>query len=393
MLLMNKVLLAEPAPPLQVPPRIEVLRVESKQQLKSFIDFPHELYKHDPYYVPELYMAQKDLLTPGKHPFHEHSSLQPFLAYQDGKIVGRIAAILNNNHNAYNHTQDGFFGFFDCVDDTTVAELLFTEAQQWLLEKGAETIIGPVNFSTNETCGLLVEGFDSSPMAMMTYNYPYYAQLLESLGFQKKVDLLAYQFQAENFNDKPYRLAQSIRERLAQKNITIRPINLKKFKEEVINVREIYNAAWDKNLGFVPMTPKEFDYLAKDLKMILDPDFCQVAEHNGKLIGFSLAIPDINQILKTVKKGRLLPTGIFKLLLNRKKINAVRIIALGVLEGYRKLGIEACFYGAAMQKYRAKNMKMAEASWVLETNTLMNQGLLKMDAKPYKRYRIYEKAL
>ena len=371
----------------------KVLPVESKQQLKSFIDFPHELYQNDPYYVPEIYIGQKDLLTPGKHPFHEHSALQLFLAYENEKIVGRIAAILNNNHNAYNNTQDGFFGFFDCVEDSTVADLLFKEVQQWLLAKKVKTIIGPVNFSTNETCGLLVEGFDHSPMALTVYNYPYYQPLLEKLGFRKKVDLLAYQFLAENFNDKPYRLSQLIRARLEQKQITIRPVNLKKFKEEVTRVREVYNAAWDKNLGFVPMTPKEFDYLAKDLKMILDPDFCMVAEQHGKIIGFSLAIPDINQIQKTMKKGRLFPTGIFKLLGQRKKINAVRIIALGVLEGYRKLGIEACFYGAAMQKYREKNMKMAEASWVLETNTLMNQGLLKMAAKPYKRYRIYEKAL
>ncbi|WP_299825653.1 hypothetical protein [uncultured Pontibacter sp.] len=370
-----------------------VLPVETKQQLKAFIDFPHALYKDDPYYVPELYIAQKDLLTPGKHPFHEHSVLQLYLAYQDNKVVGRIAAILNNNHNTFNNTQDGFFGFFDCVDDGEVAGLLFNEVQLWLNAKGAKTVIGPVNFSTNETCGLLVDGFDSSPMAMMPYNYKYYIQLLESIGFQKKVDLLAYQFLAQNYNDKPYRLSEVIRKRLEQKDIIIRPINLKNYKEEAANLREIYNSAWDKNLGFVPMTPKEFDYMAKDLKLVVDPDFCLIAEHKGKMIGFSLAIPDINQVLKKIRKGRLLPTGIFKLLLLRKKINAVRIIALGVVEGYRKMGIEAVFYGAAMQKYREKNMQMAEASWILENNVMMNQGLLNMDAKAYKRYRIYEKAL
>lgn len=370
-----------------------VVLVDTKQELKTFIDFPHQLYKEDPHYVPELYIAQKDLLTPGKHPFHEHSLVQLFLAYEKGKVVGRIAAILNNNHNRFNNTQDGFFGFFDCINDGEVAAILFNKVRQWLLAKGARTVIGPVNFSTNETCGLLVDGFDSSPMVMMPYNYAYYPQLLEKLGLQKRVDLLAYQFLEENFNDKPYRLSEVIRKRLEQKNITIRPINLKKFKEEAEKLREIYNSAWDKNLGFVPMTPKEFDHMAKDLKMVIDPDFCLIAEHNGQMIGFSLAIPDINQILKKIKKGRLLPTGIFKLLMLRRKINAVRLIALGVVEDYRKLGIEAVFYGAAMQKYREKNMKMAEASWILENNTLMNQGLLKMEAKPYKRYRIYEKAL
>jgi hypothetical protein len=371
----------------------QIRPVNSKAALKAFIDFPHELYKQDPCYVPELYLAQHDLLTPGKHPFHEHSLVQLFLAYQDDKIVGRVAAILNNNHNAFNNSQDGFFGFFDCVNDGEVAALLFKAVHQWLLEKGAQTLIGPVNFSTNETCGLLVEGFDSPPVAMMPYNYAYYISLLEKLGFEKKVDLLAYQFLAQDYNDKAYRLSEVLRQRLVQKDIIIRTINLKQFKEEAARVREIYNAAWDKNMGFVPMTPKEFDYLAKDLKMVLDPDFCLVAEHQGKMVGFSLAIPDINQVLRKIKRGRLLPTGIFRLLLGKKKINAVRIVALGVVEGYRKLGIEACFYGAAMQRYREKNMQMAEASWILENNVAMNQGLLHMAARPYKRYRIYQKAI
>lgn len=370
-----------------------IVLVDTRQELKAFIDFPHQLYKNDPHYVPELYVAQKDLLTPGKHPFHEHSSLQLFLAFEEKKVVGRIAAILNNNHNKFNNARDGFFGFFDCINDTEVAAMLFSKVRRWLLAKEARTVIGPVNFSTNETCGLLVEGFDSSPMAMMPYNYAYYPQLLEQVGLQKRVDLLAYQFLEQNFNDKPYRLSAVIRKRLEQKGITIRPINLKKFKEEAAKLREIYNSAWDKNLGFVPMTPKEFDHMAKDLKMVLDPDFCLIAEYQGRMVGFSLAIPDINQVLKKIRKGRLLPTGIFRLLLQRRKINAVRLIALGVVEEYRKMGIEAVFYGAAMQKYREKNMKMAEASWILENNTLMNQGLLKMEAKPYKRYRIYQQAL
>lgn len=343
--------------------------------------------------MPELYIAQKDLLKPGKHPFYEHSSIQLFLAYSDDKVTGRIAAILNNNHNAFNNSQDGFFGFFDCVEDGQISNMLFQEVQKWLMAKGAKTMIGPVNFSTNESCGLLIEGFNSPSMVMMPYNYAYYSALLESMGFRKKTDLLAYQFKAEDYNDKPYQLSEVIRKRLEKKGIIIRTINMKRFDEEAAKLREVYNTAWDANLGFVPMTPREFDYLAKDLKMIMDPDFCLIAEHEGKIVGFSLGIPDINQILKKIKKGRLLPTGIFKLLLQRKKVNAVRILALGVLQGYRKLGIEACFYGASIRKYREKNMEMAEASWVLENNVLMNQGLVKMDAKPYKRYRIYEKAI
>ncbi|KAA3436949.1 GNAT family N-acetyltransferase [Rufibacter hautae] len=370
----------------------QVVPVNSKRLLKAFIDFPHQLFQGDPNYVPELFLGQWDLLTPGKHPFHEHSAVQPFLACEGKKIVGRIAAVLNRNHNQTNNEKDGFFGFFDCIDNQDVANLMFSEVAKWLKTQGAETMIGPVNPSTNETCGMLVEGFDSPPVVMMTYNKPYYLRLLENAGLNKKVDLIAYQF-TQGYNERPFRMTKVLEERLDRKGIKIRKISLKNFKEEVAKIREVYNKAWDQNLGFVPMTPQEFDHMAKDMKMILDPDFCMVAEHEGEIIGFSLSVPDINQILINVKKGRLLPTGIFKLLFKKKKINGLRIIALGVLEGYRKLGIEACFYGHAMEQFKKKNMKMAEASWILENNTLMNQGLLNMDAKPYKKYRIYQKAI
>lgn len=372
---------------------IKVTQVGSKKELQSFIDFPHELFKADKNYVPELFIAQRDLLTPGKHPFHEHSQIQAFLAHREGKIVGRIAAILNNNHNVFNKTKDGFFGFFDCENDKEVATKLFDEAKTWLKNKGAANFIGPTNFSTNETCGLLIDGYDQPPIIMMTYNPPYYQELIQEYGFEKKTDLIAYAFGQDGYDDKPFRLMDALMERLEKRNITIRKVNLKNFSEEAAKIREVYNAAWDKNLGFVPMTNNEFDYLAKDMKLLLDPDFCLVAEKEGKIIGFALAIPDVNQILIKIRKGRLLPFGLFKLLFNRKKINALRIIALGVLEDYRKMGIEACFYGRIIKSYREKNFKMAEASWILENNELMNRALQQINGVPYKRYRIFEKPL
>ncbi|MFL9485473.1 hypothetical protein ACI6Q2_22015 [Chitinophagaceae bacterium LWZ2-11] len=371
-----------------------IVSVTTPKQLKLFIDFPHDLYSKDPNYVPELFIAQRDLLTPGKHPFHEHSQLQAFLAYDNNKVVGRIAAILNNNHNTFNKANDGFWGFFDCVDDKEVAKLLFDAAEKWLKEKGTATSIGPVNFSTNEACGLLVDGFDSPPRAMMTYNSPYYLHLIENEGYKKRTDIFAYDFDLSAYKDERLKkMTAIIKERLDRRGIVIRPINLKNFKEEVTKVREVYNSAWDKNLGFVPMTDKEFDYLAKDLKMILDKDFCMVAEHNGKFVGFSLAIPDINQVLIKIKRGRLLPTGIFKLLSQKSKIKAIRIITLGVIEGYRKSGIEQFFYSSIIKNVEEKKMKNAEASWVLEENLLMNKAITEINGKPYKRYRILEKAI
>jgi GNAT superfamily N-acetyltransferase len=380
--------------PLTPSEMVEIKPVQSRKELGKFIDFPHDLYKDDPCYVPELFIAQRDLLTPGKHPFHNHSSLQLFLAWRNGKIVGRIAAIENNSHNEFNQAQDGFFGFFDSINDQAVADALFSTAEAWLKQKGATTMIGPVNFSTNETCALLVEGFDTPPMAMMTYNKPYYLDLIMQAGFAKKVDTFAHKIVSETVNEKPRKMLELLRKRLEQRNITIRKINMKKFREDADKIREVYNAAWDKNLGFVPMTREEFDYSAKDLKMIVDPDFVLLAEHEGKVIGITICIPDINQILINVKRGRLFPTGIFKLLFGRKKINALRIMVLGVLEEYRKLGIEAVFYGTIMENGLKKGMKWGEASWVLETNEMMNKGIENsVNGKVYKKYRIFEKAI
>jgi GNAT superfamily N-acetyltransferase len=372
---------------------IKIVPVNSKKELATFIDFPHALFAGDPNYVPELFIAQRDLLTPGKHPFHEHAKVQLFLAYNEGKLEGRIAAILNGNHNQFNNATDGFFGFYDVTDNVEVSDALLREAAAWVKEKGATTLIGPVNPSTNETCGVLIEGFGQPPVAMMTYNKPYYPRLLEHAGLHKKIDLFAWWIESNSYNDRSVRLQAALEQRLNRHGITIRPVNVKDFKNETAKLREVYNAAWDSNLGFVPFTENEFNYLAKDLKMLLDPKFCLVAEHEGKIVGFGLAIPDVNQILIKIKKGRLLPFGILKLLTGMKKVNSVRVLALGVVEGYRKLGIEACFYAAIIKRGLERNMKGAEASWILEHNELMNKGIESVNGRVYKKYRIYEKAI
>ena len=370
----------------------KVIPVSNKKELAKFIDFPHDLYKDDPNYVPELFIAQRDLLT--THPFHHHSSLQTFLAFDGDKVVGRIAAILNTAHNQFNEANDGFWGFFDCINDQEVADLLFTEAASWLKNQGiAGKFIGPVNFSTNEAAGLLIKGFDSPPMLMMTYNAPYYAELVEKAGFSKQIDLIAWHWDGDSYDDRSVRLLDALQARLKRNNIIIRKVNLKNFKQEAAALREVYNSAWDHKTGFVPLTDDEFAYLAKDLKMILDPDFALVAEQDGKLVGFGLALPNYNEIFKTIKKGRLLPTGIFKLLLNKSKIRSIRIYALGVVDGYRKMGIEAVLYGTIIKEYKRKGFTHAEAGWTLENNTMINEAIKAINGDPYKTYRIYEKQI
>lgn len=339
-------------------------------------------------------MAQRDLLSPQKHPFYKHGHIQLFLAYRNRKVVGRIAGIINGNHNVFNHTNDGFFGFFDCEHSQETADALLNAAEEWLNKEGAQSMIGPVNPSTNEICGLLVKGFEKPPMVQMPYNKAYYATLLEHWGLKKKVDLWAHALYATDLGDKPVRLYNALTERLAAKGITIRKIDLKKnFKKDLAGFANVYNEAWDKNMGFVPLTEDEFAFMGKDMKLVADPDFCLIAEHNGKIVGVSLCLPDMNQVLIRMKKGRLFPYGIFKFLFGRKKIDAIRILALGVLEPYRKMGIEACFYAGIMKRGLEKGMKMAEASWILEHNDLMNKAIENMHGKVYKHYRIYEKKL
>ncbi len=373
---------------------INIKKVSTSKDLAGFIDFPHHLYKDDVNYVPELFIAQRDLLDVKKHPFFKHSKLNLFVAMRDNKIVGRIAAIRNNNHlKYYSNSKDGFWGFFDVINDYAVAEKLFDTVSAWVKSEGLTTVIGPVNYSTNETCGVLVQGFDSPPVVMMTYNKDYYPEFIEKYGYRKKMDLIAYHLKTDELSDRTVNLVARLEDRLKLRGITIRTVNIKEFQKEVQKIKEIYNSAWDKNWGFVPMTDEEFEVMAKDMKMILDPDFCYLAEHNGKPVGFSLAIPDMNQVFITIKKGRLLPTGLFKLLFNKGKVNKMRVITLGVVEEYRKMGIEASFYARNIITARKKNIVSAEAGWILETNEMMNKALLNINAEPYKKYRMYELAL
>lgn len=371
----------------------KILAVTSKKDMTRFIDFPHDLYKNDENYVPEIFIGQRDLLTPGKHPFYEHSSIQLFLALDDEKVTGRIAAIHNVNHNSFTGGNDGFFGFFDCINDQETADLLFASAAKWLSQKGLTKMLGPASPTTNDVCGVLIDGFDRPPMAMMPYNAPYYDDLITKNGSHKKTDLFAYEINVADSNDRSVKLIDTLESRLKTKGITIRKINLKNFNSEVPKIREVYNKAWDKNLGFVPMTDNEFDYLAKDLKMILNPEFCLVAEKDDQVVGFVLGIPDINQILIKMKRGRLFPTGIFKLLLQQKNITRIRVLTLGVLEGYRKMGIEACLYGHIIKNTYGTKITGGECSWMLEENYLMNHAIEQINGKLYKKYRLFEKDL
>jgi len=372
---------------------ISVKEVESQSEMRRFIKLPWKIYKDNPYWVPPLISAQKELLNRKKNPFFRYADVRFYLAYKDGKPVGRIATIINRNHNRYHHENVGFFGYFESIDDYDVAHRLLKVAMINLKKEQMDVMRGPVNLSTNYEVAALVDDFNSQPVVNMIYNPPSYPVFYERFGLKKAKDLLAYKMtQGDEPPERMVRIAEKIRQR---ENLTIRNINLKKFDSELKIVNKIYNSAWADNWGFVPVPDDEFLNLAKEMKPLVDPDLVFVAEVNGEPIGFSLSIPNIYQALPYAN-GRLFPFGLFKLLWHTKvknKVDSLRIITLGVEKQYQKRGIDTIFYLETYRRGIEKGYKWGELSWILEDNTLMNRAAEMLGAHRYKTYRIYETSL
>ena len=365
---------------------IEVVAAD-KQALREFVELPYTLYRNNSYWVPPLRIAVKELLDRDKHPFYRNAEAEFFLARRSGSPVGRIAAIVDRAHNQFHNEQAGFFGFFECIDDARVAEALLARARKWVSDRGARCLRGPVSPSTNYECGLLVEGFDSSPMVMMTYNPPYYASLMEHTGLHKAKDLLAYASPSAEVHTA--KIERAAKRALAKNGVRLRPINMKDFDGEVTRVWEVYCAAWSRNWGFVPMSREEFFQMGKEMKQILKPELVLIGEVGDRTVGFALALPDINQALKPAG-GRLFPTGLLKILYHQRLIKSVRVLALGVVEEHRASGLAAAFYATLVRNALKLGYTTSEMSWILEDNVLMNRSLEVMGAKRYKTYRIYE---
>lgn len=361
--------------------------ISSKQDTINFIRFLWTIYRNYPAWVPPLMMDRKKLMDRKKNPFYKHSDAEFFLAERDGIVVGRIAAIVNHNHNKEHEENIGFFGFFECINEQNVANALFDAAKKYLQEQGVTAMRGPVNPSVNDEIGLLIEGFDLSPTVMMTYNPPYYPKLIENYGFKKAKDLFAYLLDQKTvYTDRFNRAHALVKER---QKLSFRTFDMKHFAREVNTVKDVYNKAWARNWGAVPMTDEEFDALAADLKQIIVPELIIFAEKEGKTIGFALSLPDINIALKYNKNGYILP-ALYHLLTKKKEINLVRIIVLGVIPEYLNTGAGgALFYETAMNAKKL-GYGYGEASWILEDNERMVKSAEAMQGKITKRYRIYE---
>ena len=364
------------------------------ESVKPFIDFSWTINARDPQWVPPLRSIFNALLDRENHPFYEHAEVALFVAERRGKIVGRIAATANYRANEFQGNTTGYFGLFECVDDEAVAHALLDRAAAWLKAKGRTSMQGPFNLSTNDELysgGVLIEGFDTPPVFMMGHNPPYYQRLVESAGFEKTKDLLAYWLP---HNQPPQRLLDGVERLGRREGWRTRPVNMKRFKEEVGIVMGVYNSAWERNWGFIPMTEREFDGMAKEFRPVVDPNLVIIAENSeGEPIGFMLALPDINRVFARLKDGRLFPFGWLKFLWYKRKIKTARLLTLGMKPGYQRSGIGAALYLKCFQQGAENGYENAEASWILEDNGPMRQALEKIGAYVYKTYRVYERPL
>lgn len=369
---------------------------ESRRDRKRLLDLPARLYRGDANWVPPLRSSAARLLA-GRTAFFKRAEMQLFLAERDGACVGRIAAIHNRAHNEVHEDRVGFFGFFECDPaDGEAAAGLFEAAGRWLSKRGLTSIRGPVNPSMNGECGLLIDGFDRPPMVMMPYNPPRYAEWIESAGFAKCKDLYAYLVRAEDVDsgkgrDRMMRLADVMRRRHPE--LKVRPLDMKRFEPEVRSLVDLFEAARDSNWGHVPLTAEEAVEMARDLKQVIDPELVLVCEVEGKPVGVSMALPNINRALAACG-GRLFPFGFLRFLRAMKRIHEIRILGIAALEQYRHLGVTGLLFLETILRGRAKGIDIGEASWVLEDNTMSNRTIQNvLEPEHYKTYRIYEKAL
>ncbi len=364
-----------------------VKKIEFKD-IDKFIKLSYQIYKDNPYWVPQLDSENKKMLS-DKNPYWQHAKRQLFLAYDESKnIVGRIAAIIDYNYIKFQETEVGFFGFFECIDNVEVAKLLFEEAKSWLEENKIYKMMGPMNPSTNDEVGFLYEGFDSEPKILMPYTHKYYLNLAEACGLKKIKELYAYNIPVA-LDDRMPRLTKALK--IVQKRnpgITLKTFDKKNYKQILEDVIDVYNSAWEKNWGFVPWTREEFVSIADTLVDLADPNIIMLAYDGEKVIGMLIAVPDYNYVFKKMN-GKLFPFGIFKFLYYKNKIKDLRLMIMGVKKQYRQKGIEAYMSLEALINSVKGGYKNCELSWILEDNIMTQRTAEMMGGSIYKRYAVY----
>ena len=375
-------------------PDLVVRPVRSAADRKAFLDVPYRLYADERHFVPPLRMDQKNVLDPKKNPFFEHGTVERFLAERGGEVVGRVAAIENGQHLAKYADGNGFFGFFDTVDDYAVAEALLDAAAGWLRERGLTGVRGPTNPTMNDVAGLLVGGFDRPPSILLPYNFPYYRDFLERWGFERAMTMWAFYVHEAYINkDRMARGAQIVQRR--NPGITVRSLDPARFDADVAAAMRIYNRAWAENWGHVPYTEHEALHLAKEMKPVIEKDLFLFAELDGEPIAFAVSLPNLNQALKHLPRGRLVSTGLPKVLGTWKLggVYEIRMALMGVLPEHRNLGLDALLIHQTIVNGQRDGYQAAELSWVLDVNKPLINALEKLGCTRDKEYAMFEAAL
>ena len=372
----------------------QIVPVETLADRKAFIGFQYDLYRHDPNWVPYLRSERLAFTDRQRNPFFQHGDVAFFRAVRGKRTIGTIAAIRNDRHNQFHGDRVGFFGLFDVIEEYPVAEALFTAAGDWVRAQGLDTLRGPMQYSTNEECGMLVDAFDQPPVIMMTYNPPYYPVFVERYGFRKAKDLYAYKLATYQIGDDgrgwPDKVRRAAEIATRRYGVTVRKPDMRHFEEELARAKQVYNDAWSRNWGFVPLTDAEMDHLAASLKQFLDPDIIFVAEVGERPVGLSIALPNVNQAFRYVRDGRLFPLGWMRFLLHRREINSLRVAIMGVVKEYQLRGVDALFYMRTLEEGVRKGYTWGEMSWILEDNVPMRQAAEMLYGSLYKTYRIYD---
>ena len=375
---------------------VSIRPVRTRRELKRFVRVPFRLHRDQPQWVPPLVFERMEFLDRRKNPWFEHGEAEYFLAERDGQPVGRVSAHLDRRWDEFQGGNDAMFGFFETAEDPEVARALLDAATEWAGERGRARILGPMDFTTNDEVGILIEGFERKPMILQPWHPPYYGELIEAQGFGKMMDLLMWELrmgelkEGERFDPSIHAAAEKA---LQEEGVTIRNMRKRDMANEVRRFMGVYNDAWGDNWGFVPITDAEAEFQAKNLKPVLDEEWTFIAEKDGEVVGAALTLPDINQVLERMK-GRLLPFGWLRFLLDRRRIDELRVFALGVKHAYRHTGIAAGLYLRHIELAGTPGkIHGGEMGWILETNEPMNRAMEGMGGKVVKRYRIYEKAL
>ena len=374
-----------------MPGRLQIKLVHSKADLDVFIRVPFRLYADESRWVPPLILERRRFLDRRRNPFFEHARAEYFLALRDGRPVGRISAQVDENFQRYQGNRWGFFGFFECERDSEAAAALLDTAREWLAGQGCDHMVGPCDFTTNDPCGVLIEGHERMPLILQPWTHRYYPELLETTGLTKAMDLWMWEITITD-RDKVHPAIFQVADSLPSKGVVVRPFNRKDIENEIKRFIEVYHSAWRDNWGFVPLTENEIRHYANEVKPLLSEDWAWVAEKDGEVVGAALTLPDYNQVLVHMR-GRVLPFGWLKALYWRRKISRVRQFALGVKPEFQDLGVAARLYTVHFDSAEKTGIHLAELGWTLETNHRINRALEGLNGRIVRRYRLYESPL